>query len=81
MKFGKNVKTATAGALKCHGGLLRDNLHNLLEKKTLLREGLKCCGVRMWKIIVGDPRQNHREWRSLSTAALEGISEILGTRD
>ena len=81
MKFSENVKIATAGALKRHGGLLRDNLRNSPERKAPLWEGLKRRGIRMWKIIVGDPRQNHREWRSLSTAALEGISEILGTRE
>ena len=81
MKFSENVKIATAGALKRHGGLLRDNLRNSPERKALLREKLKRCGVRMWKIIVRDPRQNRRGWRSLSAVALEGISEILGTRD
>ena len=76
MKFGENVKTATTRALKRRGG---DNLRNSPERKALLQEGLKCHGVRMWKIIVGDPRQNCRDWRSLSTTVLEGISEILGT--
>ena len=33
MKFGENVKTTMAGALKCRGGLLRDNLRNSLERK------------------------------------------------
>ena len=74
MKFGENVKTATAGALKSRGGLLRDNLRNSPERKAPLKEGLKCHGVRMWEIIVGDPRQNRRGWRSLSAEVLEGIS-------
>ena len=56
MKFGENVKTAMAGALKRHGGLLRDNLRNLPKRKALRREGLKHRGARMWKIIVGDSR-------------------------
>ena len=81
MTFGENVKTAAAGALKRRNGLLRDNLHNSPKRKALLREKLKHRGVRMWKITVGDPRQNHCTWKSLSTAAPEGISEILGTRD
>ena len=81
MKFSENVKIATAGALKRHGGLLRDNLRNSPERKAPLWEGLKRRGIRMWKIIVGDSRQNHRGWRSLSSVALEGISKILGTRD
>ena len=74
MKFSENVKTAKMGALKRHDDLLRDNLRNSPERKASLREELKCCGLRMWKIIVGDPRQNRRGWRSLSAAALEGIS-------
>ena len=41
MKFGENVKTAMVGALKRHGGLLRDNLRNLPKRKALRREGLK----------------------------------------
>ena len=81
MKFGENVKTAMEEALKRRGGLLRDNLRNSPKKKAPLREELKRCGVWMWKIIVGDPRQNCRCWKSWSTAVLEGISEILGTRD
>ena len=56
MKFGENVKTAMAGALKRHGGLFRDNLCNLPKRKALRREGLKRHGARMWKIIVGDSR-------------------------
>ena len=78
MTFGENVKTAAAGALKRRSGLLRDNLRNSPKRKALLREKLKRCGVRMWKITVGDPRQNHCSWRSLSAVAPEGISEILG---
>ena len=58
MKFGENVRTAMAEALKRCNGLLRDNLHNLPERKEPQREGLKCRDARMWKIIVGDPRQN-----------------------
>ena len=81
MKFGKNVKTATAGALKRRDSLLRDNLCNSPERKASLWEGLKRHGVRMWKIIVEDPRQNRCGWRSLCAAALEGTSEILGTRE
>ena len=57
MKFGENVKTATTRALKRRGGLVRDNLHNSPKRKALLRERLKRRDVRMWKIIVGDPRQ------------------------
>ena len=79
MKFSENVKTATVGVLKRCGGLLHDNLHNSPERKAPLWEGLKCRTVHMWKIIVGDPRQNRRGWRSLSAATLKGISEILGT--
>ena len=60
MKFDKNVKTAMTGALKCYGSLLRDNLHNSPERTVPLWEGLKRRGIRMWKIIVGDPRQNRR---------------------
>ena len=37
MKFGENVKTATMRALKHHGGPLRDNLSDLLERKALRR--------------------------------------------
>ena len=81
MKFDKNVKTAMTGALKSRGGLLRDNLHNSPENKAPLREWLKRRSVCVWKIIVGDLRQNRRDWRSLSAVTLEGISEILGTRD
>ena len=81
MKFDENVKTAMAGALKRRGGLLCDNLRNSPKRKALLREGLKRHSVRMWKIIVGDSRQNCRDWRNLSTTVLEGISEILGTRE
>ena len=81
MKFSENVKTAKMGALKRHDDLLRDNLRNSPERKASLREELKCCGLRMWKIIVGDPRQNRRSWRSLSVVEPEGISKILGTRD
>uniref|UniRef100_F6HT66 Uncharacterized protein n=1 Tax=Vitis vinifera TaxID=29760 RepID=F6HT66_VITVI len=80
-EVGENMKTATTRALKRRDDLLRDNLHNSPERKALLREGLKRRDVRMWKIIVGDPRQNHCGWRSLSAATLEGISEILGTQD
>ena len=79
MKFGENVKTAMTGALKHRDSLLRDNLHNSPKRKALLREGLKHRDVRMWKIIVGDPRQNRCGWRSLFAVTLEGISEILGT--
>ena len=79
MKFDENVETATAGALKCCGGSLCDNLSDLHERKAPQREGLKRRDICMWKIIVGDLRQNHRGWRSLSAVALEGISEILGT--
>ena len=79
MTFDKNVKTATVGALKRRDGLLHDNLRNSPERKAPLREGLKRRDICMWKIIVGDLRQNHRGWRSLSAVALEGISEILGT--
>ena len=78
-EVGENMKTATTRALKRRDDLLRDNLHNSPERKALLREGLKRRDVRMWKIIVGDPRQNCRDWRSLSTTVLEGILEILGT--
>ena len=81
MKFGENVKTSMTGALKHHGGLLCDNLRNSPERKVQRREGLKRCGARMWKIIVGDPRQNRHGGRNLSASAAEGISEILGTRD
>ena len=81
MKFDENVETATTGALKCCGGSLRDNLSDLHERKAPQREGLKLPGVRMWKIIVGDSRQNRHGWRCLSAAAPEGILEILGTRD
>ena len=79
MKFDENVETATTGALKCCGGSLRDNLSDLHERKAPQREGLKLPGVRMWKIIVGDPRQNRRDGRNLSTAMPEGISKILRT--
>ena len=81
MKFDKNVKTAKMGALKRHDDLLRDNLRNSPEKKAPLQEWLKRRSVCMWKIIVGDLRQNRRDWRSLSAMKLEGISEILGTWD
>nr|CAN69639.1 hypothetical protein VITISV_040272 [Vitis vinifera] len=47
MKFGENVKTAMVGALKRHGGLLRDNLRNLPKRKALRREGLKRRGARI----------------------------------
>ena len=60
MKFGENVRTTMAGALKHRGSLLRDNLRNLPERKALRWEGLKCRDACMWKIIVGDPRQNRR---------------------
>ena len=79
MKFDKNVTTAMAGALKRLGGPLHDNLIDLLEKKTSWLEGLKRYGAHMWKIIVGDPRQNHCGGRNLSAAAPEGILEILRT--
>ena len=78
-EVGENVKTATTRALKRRDGLLRDNLHNSLERKEPLWEGLKRRSVHMWKIIDGNPRQNRCGWRSLSAATLEGISEILGT--
>ena len=81
MNFGENVKIAAAGALKRRSGLFRDNLRNSPERKVQRREGLKRCGARMWKIIVGDPRQNRHGGRNLSASAAEGISEILGTRD
>ena len=74
MKFDENVETATAGALKCCGGSLCDNLSDLHERKAPQREGLKLRDVRMWKIIVGDLRQNRRDGRNLSTAMSEGIS-------
>ena len=74
MKFGENMKTTTAKALKCRGGPLRDNLSDLPERKTLWREGLKHHGARIWKIIVEDPRQNHRGRRNLFAATPEGIS-------
>ena len=41
MKFDENVETATAGALKCCGGSLCDNLSDLHERKAPQREGLK----------------------------------------
>ena len=78
-EVGENVKTATTRALKRRGDLLRDNLHNSPERKALLQEGLKHRDVRMWKIIVGDPRQNRRDGRNLSATMPEGISEILRT--
>ena len=71
MNFGENVKIAAAGALKRRSGLFRDNLRNSPERKALLREKLKRRGVLMWKITVGDPRQNRCGWRSLSVAAPE----------
>ena len=71
MKFDENVKTAMAGALKRRGGLLCDNLRNSPKRKALLREGLKRHSVRMWKIIVGNPRQNRLDWRSLSVVVLK----------
>ena len=73
------MKIATVRALKHRSGPLPDNLSDLLERKAPRREGLKRRNARMWKIIVGDPRQNCCDWRSLSTTVLEGISEILGT--
>ena len=79
MKFDENVETATMGALNCCGGSLRDNLSDLHERKAPQWEGLKLPGVRMWKIIVGDPRQNRRDGRNLSATMPEGISEILRT--
>ena len=66
MKFGENVRTTMAGALKHRGSLLRDNLRNLPERKALRWEGLKCRDACMWKIIVGDPRQNRCGRRNLS---------------
>ena len=74
MKFGENVKTATTRALKHHDGPLRDNLSDLPERKTPRREGLKHHGTRIWKIIVEDPRQNHRGRRNLFAVTPEGIS-------
>ena len=74
MKFGENERTAMAGALKCRGGLLRDNLCNLPKRKALRQEGLKHRGARMWKIIVGDLRQNCCGGRNLSVVAPKGIS-------
>ena len=79
MKFGKNVKTATAGALKRRDSLLRDNLCNSLKRKVQQREGLKRRGARTRKIIVGDLRQNRSDGRNLFIMVAEGISEILGT--
>ena len=73
MKFGENMKTTTAKALKCRGGPLRDNLSDLPERKTPRREGLK---HHRGKIIVGDLRQNRCGGRNLFTTTLEGISEI-----
>ena len=81
MKFGENVKTAMTGALKHHGGLLRDNLRNSLKRKVQRRERLKRRGARTLKIIGGDPRQNCHDGRNLFITMAEGISEILGTQD
>ena len=74
MKFSENVKTAMTGALKRCGCPLCDNLSDLPERKALWQEGLKRCGTCMWKIIVGDPRQNCRSGRNLSITTPEGIS-------
>ena len=71
MKFGENVKIATARALKRRGSLLCDNLCNSPERKASLWERLKRRGIRMWKIIVGNPRQNRLDWRSLSVVVLK----------
>ena len=71
MTFDKNVKTATVGALKRRDGLLHDNLCNSPERKASLWERLKRRGIWMWKIIVGNPRQNRRGWRSLSVVVLK----------
>ena len=81
MKIGENVKTAMTGALKHHGGLLRDNLRNSLKRKVQRRERLKRRGARTLKIIGGDPRQNCHDGRNLFITMAEGISEILGTQD
>ena len=75
------MKTATVRALKHRGGLLPDNLSDLLEWKVPRWEGLKRRNARMWKIIVGDPRENRRNERNLSATTPEGISEIFRTRD
>ena len=74
MKFGENVRTTMAGALKHRGSLLRDNLRNLPERKALRWEGLKCRDACMWKIIVGESRLNYRDRRNLVVVTPEGIS-------
>ena len=47
MKFGENMKTTMARALKRRDSLLRDNLRNSPKRKESLWEGLKRRGVRM----------------------------------
>ena len=74
MKFGENVKTAMAGELSSAATASYMTIY-----KTYLRG--KRRSARMWKIIVGDLRQNHYGGRNLFVVAPKGISEILKTQD